>query len=89
MSALIKLFQTQPAKVTAAIQAIFGALLAIEVIHLSAVQIGAIIIAANAVLGLFVAAQVTPNVKLPDSVVIAAAEGHPPIPEVPGVPPQP
>lgn len=89
MSALIKLIQTQPAKITAAIQAVFGALLALKWIHLSAEQIGATIVAANALFGLFTASQVTPNVKLPDSVVTAAAEGHPPIPEVPGVPPQP
>lgn len=86
MNALINLIRTQPAKVTAALQAIFGALLAVELIHLTGVQIGAIIVAANAVFGLFNASQVTPNVKLPDSVVKAAATGDPPIPEIPAQP---
>lgn len=86
MSAIIKLIQTQPAKVTAAVTAIFNALILLELVSMSDTQLAGINVALTAVFGLFVASQVTPNVKLPDSVVVAAAEGHPPIPEVPGVP---
>jgi hypothetical protein len=82
VSAILNLIRNQPAKVTAAIQGVFGALLAVEAIHLTGVQIGAIIIGANGIFGLFNASQVTPNVRLPDSVVKAAAEGDPPIPEI-------
>lgn len=54
----------EPAAVSAAVMAIFGMLVALQVFHLTDVQIGSITSALSLVLGLFVRQSVTPVAKL-------------------------
>jgi hypothetical protein len=59
--ALKKLSKREPALIAGALSAVLNALVLCDLLHLTSEQLGAVNIAATAVLSLFVRSRVTPN----------------------------